>query len=355
MPAAPRRLTLLLPALAVLALAVPASAQRYFGSIFVGCDTFGDCHVSPEMPEPPDNPASLKLGRSSKANAPVEISIHVNKPVEGGIPIRLELGDAVFTLQPATDVLTRRQTIDDAERVVGYYVAQPRAGELIAAMRKAARGRLMLDVAGRPQERVIQLDGLDAALRWIDERQGRSGAQDALIDTGERAAANAQAPRRAPKKADWPAEILRIFKREKCSERIYTFDELTAGFVATPAPGRELWGIACDGGNYNTEYILIDVRNGDMKTARVVKLPVRSRKLSLGSAANPMWWDARKELWAFHRGHSHGTCGTVAQYQWTEAGFKLTNERRKDDCEWVYDDPWTRWPEVKAPRSRSKR
>jgi hypothetical protein len=349
----PARL-LSLPILMAFALltAAPAVADRRFGSIFVFCDSFGDCHVSPEMPDPPGDPASLKLARSGKASAPVEISIRVNKAVEGGIPIRLELGDAVFALQPGSDVLTRRVAVDDEERVVGYYVAEARAGELITAMRKTARGRLRLDVAGQPQERAIQLDGLDAALRWIDERQGRGGAQDALIDRGERAAADTAAPRRAPKKAEWPAEIARIFEREKCSERIYAFDELSVGFIATPAPGRDIWGIACDGSNYNVVFTLIDVRNGDPKSARVIKLPVRSRKLSLGAAFNPMWWDARKELWAFHRGHSHGICGTVARYQWTAAGFKLTDERNKEECELVNDDPWTKWPQVKAGRGR---
>jgi hypothetical protein len=256
----------------------------------------------------------------------------------------------VFTLQPGTDVLTRRRSFGNEKRVVGYDVAPARTAELLAAMRKAGRGRLLLEVAGKPQERVIQLDGMDAALRWIDERQGRVGAQDALIDKGPRAAADVPAPRRTPEKAQWPAEIARIVKRETCAEQIHAFEEFTVGFIATPAPGRELWGIACNGGNYNVDYLLIEVRNGDMKSARVVKLPTRSRKLSLGAAFNPMWWDARKELWAFYRGHSHGTCGTVAQYQWTETGFKLVNERRKDDCAWVHDDPWTTWPEVKAAR-----
>jgi hypothetical protein len=332
----------------------PAAADRRFGSIFVGCDSFGDCLVSPQMPDPPGDPASFQFSRSGKANAQVEVTIHVNKPVEGGVPIRLELDGAVFTLQPGTDVLTRRRTDDGVERVVGYDVAPARSGELLAAMRKAERGRLMLDVAGKPQERVIRLDGLDAALRWLDERQGRVGAQDALIDKGAREAADTPAPRRAPDRAQWPAEIVRIFKREKCAERIFSFAELAQGFIATPAPRREIWGIGCDGSNYNVVFILIDVRNGDMRTARAVKLPVRSRKLSVGAAINPMWWDARKELWAFHRGHSHGICGTVAQYQWTDTGFKLANERYREDCEFVYDDPWTKWPEVKAPRGKKK-
>jgi hypothetical protein len=350
----PVRFTLRLIALAafVAVASSPATADRRFGSIFVGCDSFGDCLVSPGMPDPPGDPASLQFSRSGMANAPVEITIHVNKPVEGGIPIRLELGEAVFALQPGTDVLTRRRIDDGVERVVGYIVAPARVGELIAAMRKAGRGRLMLDVAGKPQQRVIELDGLDAALRWVDERQSRGGAQDALIDKGEREAADAPAPRRAPDRTQWPAEIARIFKREPCAERISSFAELAQGFIATVAPGREIWGIGCDGSNYNVVFILIEVRNGDMKTARVIKLPVRSRKHSVGAAINPMWWDARKELWAFHRGHSHGICGTVALYRWTAAGFKLADERHREDCEFVYDDPWTTWPEVRAPRRR---
>ena len=96
----------------------PAQADRWFGSIYVGCGSFGDCLVSPEMPDPPGNSASLQLQRSGKANAPLEIFMHVNKPVEGGAPVRLEFGAAIFDLKPG-EVVTRRQTSGSQERVTG--------------------------------------------------------------------------------------------------------------------------------------------------------------------------------------------------------------------------------------------
>jgi hypothetical protein len=145
---------------------------------------------------------------------------------------------------------------------------------------------------------------------------------------------------------------MRIYKREKCGQMPFPFNPVRVGFIAAPAPGHELWGLACNGGNYNTDYILIGVRNGDMKTARVMHFPTQSRKRPFGGVTNAMWWDARKQVWGFHRGRSFGDCGEVTQYLWTESGFKLLNERRKEDCDGKSDDPWTQWPEVKAKRTK---
>jgi len=65
---------------------------------------------------------------------------------------------------------------------------------------------------------------------------------------------------------------------------------------------------------------------------------------------NPVWWDARNEIWAFHRNRSFGDCGTVARYRWAARGFVLIDERRKEDCDDKFVDPWTRWPVTRPGR-----
>jgi hypothetical protein len=331
----------------------PAHADRWFGSVYLGCGSFGDCLVSPEMPDPPGDSASLQLQRSGKANAPVEIFMHVNKPIEGGAPVRLEFGETAFDLAPG-DVVTRREKTPSGERLRGYWVAEARVSEVLAAMRRVDIGHLKIMIGGDNQDRLILLDGLDNALRNLDERQGRAGAQDALIDKGARVSADTAAPKPLPARAAWPKEIERIFKREKCDDRLATFDELADGSIAAMDGGHELWQIACAGGNYNTHSIMVDVRNGDMKTARTIDFPTRMRKRPDGVVTNASWWYARKELWAFERYHSHGDCGLVARYLWTARGFTLENQRRKEDCDSKFDDPWTSWRAVKSGRG-SKR
>ena len=340
-----------LPVVALcLGLASPAHADRWFGSVAVTCDSFAECGLWPDMPEPPADPALLFLLRTGTANAPLQVVVRVNKPVEGGVPIRLTLGEATFELQPGTDVLTRRESFNGVEHLTGYSIAPNRVDALLAAMRQANRGRLRLAVAGAPQEREIRLDGMDEALRYVDERQGRNGAQDALIDKGAREPADAAAPKALTARDTWPKPIARIFKREKCEERLATFDELSTGFVAMPAPGRELWKIPCAGGDYNILFILIDVRNGNAKTARVLTFPTQLRKRPSNVLVNPVWWDARNEIWAFHRNRSFGDCGTVARYRWAARGFVLIDERRKEDCDDKFVDPWTRWPVTRPGR-----
>lgn len=327
--------------------ATSASADRWFGSVSASCDSFANCSATPTMPDQPADSASVYLRRGGKANAPVEIYIHVNKPVEGGVTIRFAFGQTTLEL-PAGDVLTRQKKGD---RIAGYWIAEGRVAEVLAALRKVDTARMSIAVAGQEQSLLVMLDGLDNALRFIDERQGRGGAQDALIDRGDRSPADAAAPKPLPAHDAWPKEIVRIFTREKC-EGVTTFAELAAGFVATPAPGRELWQIACAGGNYNIHFLSIEIRNGDPKTARLLTLPTRSRPRPDSVVTNPTWWDARKELWAFERGRSAGDCGTVVRYRWTERGFTLVDERSKDDCDGRFDDPWTKWPAVKSPRKR---
>ena len=85
-----------------LGLASPARADRWFGSVAVTCDSFAECGLWPDMPEPPADPALLFLLRTGSANAPLQMIVRVNKPVEGGVPIRLTLGEATFELQPAS-------------------------------------------------------------------------------------------------------------------------------------------------------------------------------------------------------------------------------------------------------------
>jgi hypothetical protein len=336
----------------LLALALPARADRWFGSVQVDCESFGVCAVFPAMPDPPGDPASIQLDRTGKADAPLEIFVRVNKPVEGGVPVRLTFGETVFDLQPGIDVLTRRDTRHD--RVLGYWIAEARVAEVLAAMRRVDTGRLRITIAGQsePQDRLVQLDGLDAALRYLDERQGRAGAQDAVLDKGPRAAADTPAPKPLPKMAEWPAQVVRIFKRENCEKTFWVFDEMTAGSIAAVAGGRELWQVACAGSNYNVHFIFLEIRNGDPKTARALTFPTRLHKRRDGVVTNPVWWTARQELWAFERHHSHGDCGVVARYRWEPGGFKLIDQRRKEDCDSRFTDPWTTWPVVKAKRGR---
>jgi uncharacterized protein (DUF1499 family) len=351
------RLRRWLAALQVLALCLvvvsPAFADRWFGAVLVGCDSFADCGVWPDLPEPPGDPAELILRRAGKASAPLEINVNVNKPVEGGVPIRLTLGDTVFALQPGSDVLTRRATFDGAERLTGYWIAPQRVEEIVAAMRRTANGRLELAVAGTPQQRAIRLDGMEAALRHLDERQGRVGAQDALIDQGPRAPADAAAPQPLPARNAWPKQIIRLFRRGDCAgARLPAFDDLTQGFIATVAEGRELWNIACGGGNYTVLFVVIEVRNRDPRTARLLSFPTRTSRRPAGVLVNPVWWDDRKEIWAFDRGRSFGDCGTVARYRWSERGLVLIDERRKEDCDDKFVDAWTQWPVVKPRRGQ---
>lgn len=327
-----------------------AQPIRWFGSVQAGCDNFGRCSVWPAMPDPPGDPVSIYLERAGSADAPLEISFRVNRPVEGGVAARLQLGEQTFDLE-AAELSTRRDP--DGGRLVGYQIAAARVDELVGAMRRVRSGRLKMAVSGQDQERIVLLDGLDEALRHLDARQGRVGARDALIDRGPRAASDTAVPKPLPAKDTWPKEIAAIFRRETCSDRLATFGEMAEGFVATPAPGRELWAIACDGGNYNIEFILVEIRNRDAGTARLLTLPTRLHRRPDRGATNPNWWDARNELWVFERGRSHGDCGVIARYRWTPQGFRLLDQRRKDDCDAKFTDPWTSWKEVGALRLRA--
>jgi hypothetical protein len=308
------------------------------------------------MPDRPANSVVVGLTRAGTAEAPLEIRLRVNAPVESGVPVRLETPEGVLELAAGADIATRRETIGAKEVLTGYFVTQSRTSEMLARLLRASSARLIVPVAGETQSLKLELGGLEEALRYVDERQGRTGARDALIDKGERAPASAPVPARLPAQEAWPRNLRNIFDREGCEERLATFDELQEGFVASPASGEDIWVLPCSGGNYNIGFIAVR-RVGDKGKdigARLIGFPSRLGKRRLSVIINPVWWEARREMWSFERGRAAGDCGIVRRYAWSGTAFRLADERRKEDCDGNFADPWTAWTQTRRGTKPAK-
>ena len=343
----------------VAALSLTASVargeERWFQSTSVACDSFSNCAATLDFLGTIPDSLGIHARRSGEANAALDIQIRVNAPVEGGVPTSFEADGTVLDLAPGSGVVTRRETEAGKERVIGYFLAPGQAATVVELLRRSSSFRVTTLVEGRQKTLALSSAGLTEALRYMDERQGRAGAQDALVDKGSRDAADAAKPGALPERSAWPKEIEKVFKGERC-EDTWLGDLLPEGFVAAPAPGRELWQIPCRAGNYEHDNILIEWRKGGAKAAQLLTFPTRtkirdmprSRSGAGRMARNSVWQEARRELWTFAHFHAHGDCGVAAHYRWTERGFLLLDERRKDDCDSKFVDPFTQWPKTRA-------
>jgi hypothetical protein len=188
--------------------------------------------------EPPPIPLCSFLLRTGTANAPLQVVVRVNKPVEGGVPIRLTLGEATFELQPGTDVLTRRESF-----TWGRAPDRLSRSHRTASTRCSPRcDRQTVDGSGsRSRERRRSARSGSTAwtrpLRYVDEPPGTQWRAGRADRQGRARAGRCRRPegadgRRHLAESRSPAS----FKREKCEERLASFDELSTGFVAMPAP-----------------------------------------------------------------------------------------------------------------------
>ncbi len=252
----------------------------------------------------------------------------------------------VLTLSGGPQELTfagsSRATAGD--RVVRVVFEHEEARALVAA---AFRGRrILISVDGQPGG-AISLAGSAAALRWIDERQGRVGGVTALVAAGPRPASVVPAARPLPVvrlapmveqgelPAVLPAALAARSDVKRCarewSDPLGEFPQ--SGAEARLSDTEYLWAIPCGRGAYNfsTHYIIAR-RDGSR---------ARSPRLGGGDTAVNAGYDpATRTLGAFNKGRGLGDCGTIDTWGWTGSRFAPLLHARMDDCSGVMSGDW---------------
>ncbi len=199
------------------------------------------------------------------------------------------------------------------------------------------------------------LFGLPAALRYIDELQGRIGSKGALAAIGDGAAdaarpvpGEAAFPVGAPLPADGPPPVLTAQeeaaarKMVTCEARLSTVDYPLETHALDDQ--RVLVLLPCNAGAYNVSTVPL-VASGSagqrqFQMARFDYLPgLTGEPDAPPLIVNARWNPARGELSSFAKGRGLGDCGTAETYRWDGGLFRLVEARSMPVCRGAWEWP----------------
>jgi hypothetical protein len=221
--------------------------------------------------------------------------------------------------------------------------------DFLRVARTASHAILVAGPAKRPVF-YVSLSGLVASGRNIDARQGRTGAIDALIDTGRVPASRAPTPPPLPvinavaftkrSTITATAEIMR--KRQTDCDDAQRFDPGGRGIEAFDlGTGRTLWSVPCGAGAYNTwnRFYLGQARGGALVRANFFRPnPVEGQDdINLTNASiDP----TKGIITSFSKARGIGDCGSEETYAWNGTDFVLADSHEMVPCGGIVSGFW---------------
>ncbi|MBW0150795.1 MAG: DUF1176 domain-containing protein [Phenylobacterium sp.] len=232
-------------------------------------------------------------------------------------------------------------TEDPERRVTELTPTQTRA--LLAVL---VNGRTLALMEGQNPAATISLAGSSAALRFMDDRQGRAGTVTALVARGARPASAVPAPplppvvrpaaavaqTRLPTK---PSSAMQAQLRD-CDD-----DILDLGIepeVARLAQGKIFWGMVCSRGAYNVIYrlFLTDETGGGVQALELDYPGGEATSELMNISFDPK----TQTLMNFDKGRGLGDCGALTQWVWTGQRFEVAHQTFMPECQGVMSDYW---------------
>jgi len=200
---------------------------------------------------------------------------------------------------------------------------------------------------GRHIEASYSLNGLSAALLYIDERHNRLGSQRiAGPPTGDRHVLKSDKPDTSK-----PIDVANIAetKHEATKNKEWCIANGAESYaVGTPVSKlddkKSLAIILCATHAYNISFNIYVVDHETRQAARehfAVFSPERGWTAT-DILSNVDFDQETKQLSMFHKARGLGDCGIGGLWQWTEFGFKMISFHSKDDCDGKDND----WPQI---------
>jgi hypothetical protein len=333
------------PALA--AEAYPDGVERTFSAWTVTCDPTHTCWAQAFA----DNyeMTALSLKRAAGPEAALVASLFGSVDNE---TFDMPGFEAAFT--------GAEQGLDTDQGAGGLVIAAAQTGLFVDALRNAAT----LSNGGTIS---ISLAGASAAMRLIDEVQGRVGTVTALVAKGDKPAGAVPAAPAMPvvlapntkalEIAGEPGTDLKAAAIEACGGD----DEPEFEPIGVRLDdGREIWLMPCSNGMYNYLYAGL-LKDGDAISGLSFTGPAEGAPplSELEIMWNPEIGTDDPEvnvpprplgIFTFGRGRSIGDCGEMTKHVWTGKAFALVSHSTMRHCAGLpYDDWPVRWEaEVKA-------
>ena len=324
---------------AVLAALTPAIAaeQRSFQDWRVLCRTDKYCSAAAYLNPDPGGGAIadyvLRIGRHAEQSYWEMSFIPVVTMADEWAPF-------VFSVDGSPTIFSPRSEIGAYGSANEFFLLGPKAQ---AVMDELMPGRNVTvdftDSTGAARTVEFSLDGLTAALLWIDEQQHRIGSERVasappygLTPTGTEQASTAQIP-------------IDLLDRRRADIACAPLEELANGRdfgSADLGDNKTLYILPCDSGAYNFSsqiYVF------DGEAYRQQYFADFSESTGWTGAAVlflPSYEAGTKTLTSFYKGRGIGECGTAGTWVWTGNMFEMTEYRSKEDC----DGQVTEWPVV---------
>ena len=327
--------------LAGLGMSLPAKAQdANFKDWSVSCDEAGYCEASTSDTKKMAGP--LRIARLKNTNAVWEISVGLDESASPILrPTQLRIaGQRTNRLSPKRDFATFGSS--NRFHLVNSASLQPLFRRMIESRRMFAS---FSDGTAQRIEASYSLNGLSAALLYIDDKQQRLGSpRIAGPPTGDRVVV------KAPEN-NQPIDIADIAEAEH--EKTKDREECDANGAASYALGTSVSAldqknsiavIPCSVHAYNVTF-QVYVINHQTKKAKRLQWAVYSGFtgwIGTDRLTNVNFDQEAKELFMVHKGRGIGDCGMTGVWKWGEFGFKMTSFHAKDECDGKDDD----WPQV---------
>ncbi len=321
----------------LLALALQAAGQpgelRTFQNWVAGCDNGHACHAVAlaSFEDEADGAMTLHLRRGPAGEDEPVITIEAHADLCGAALV--------------ADGRRLRARIIAARECVIVHPAD--TTELIDALREGRR--LQAIGADGAQLGAVSLDGASAALRHIDDVQGRLETETALVRPGSRGADAVPAPpavpvvRAAPRPRyeviaiDTPARQ-RMRRQLGCEINDVGGPELLE--TSPLEPGKTLALLSCGSGAYNVSTVpLVVEQQGERIIFRPVEFdaPTGFDEGERPRLINAEWNSDIALLTEAAHGRGLGDCGVRSQYAWDGVRFRLVLREEMSECRGAYD------------------
>jgi len=310
------------------------------------CEVGAKCHAnSTGKARRSKDSISFEIVRGPQANAPLAFRVYSPKKLAPSAQVSLSVDGG----RPA--VAREGHALSFPESRNGFTIKSRHIGTLLNQMMGGSSLALRFNTDAGPAEYVVSLSGLVAALRWVDDRQGRAGRQDALVAKGPEAPRDAPAPLVIKLKADIPAAVAALWSRGKiCNDVEDDMFRAMQGFVAEIDPDTRVWVLPCGmPGAYNAPYVAYgQTTTGDVWQI-FFALPGEKGWVAEDMIYNVVWDHRGKRIEHFIKGRGLGDCGTTAAYRWQGRTFELISARAKGDCDGNFVPP-EKWPQIWPPK-----
>jgi invasion protein IalB len=297
---------------------------RTFGDWYVGCDNIATCTMA-------------SLGGEGQAPSPT-VTLAVTRGAGPGGGFALVFGAPGGGVPVAPVAVTI-----DGRRLALPTLTGAAAAALVAQM---ANGHTLAVLeAGDRTRATLSLKGAAAALRWIDERQGRVDTVTAAVAKGDRPADAVPPPPRAPVIAALAAlgtppqppplptrvQFAAMRRRAQC-------EEPPAGAAGYPEShalggGATLVMVPCSVGAYNLSSALFVLENGAWRPAQAdvpTGLAPPGEGSSVPSVVNGQWRGG--ELTSYTKGRGLGDCGVAQTFVWDGTRLRLSAQSEMGEC-----------------------